>query len=101
MPLFYERRGFLHSSGRLSYHGIKSGFGFCQFEEKPLVNDQYYWLGVFLQDSISVSREDLALSMVETTLETSSVSASVQVMILREYKSIMQLRYTKPSVVHM
>ena len=22
-PLFYERRGFLHSSGRLSDHGIK------------------------------------------------------------------------------
>ena len=28
-----------------------SGFSFRQFEEKPLVNDQYYWLGVLLQDS--------------------------------------------------
>ena len=53
------------------------------------------------QMTASVSREDLALSMVEITVDTSSVSASVQAMILREYKSIMQLRYTKPSVVQM
>ena len=24
---------------------------FCQFKKQPLINDQYYWLGVFLQDS--------------------------------------------------
>ena len=27
------------------------GFSFCQFKKQPLINDQYYWLGVFLQDS--------------------------------------------------
>ena len=26
------------------------GFSFCQFKKQPLINDQYYWLGVFLQD---------------------------------------------------
>jgi len=28
-----------------------SGFSFCQFKKQPLINNQYYWLGVFLQDS--------------------------------------------------
>ncbi len=28
-----------------------SGFSFCQFKKQPLINDQYYWLGIFLQDS--------------------------------------------------
>ena len=28
-----------------------SGFSFCQFKKQPLIKDQYYWLGVFLQDS--------------------------------------------------
>ena len=28
-----------------------SGFSFCQFKKQLLINDQYYWIGVFLQDS--------------------------------------------------
>lgn len=47
----------------------------------------------------SVLRQAFALLIVSITVDTSIVSARVQAMIFLAYKSITQLRYTKPSCV--
>ena len=60
-----------------------------------------YWLprSEWIISGKSVLRQAFALLIVSITVDTSIVSARVQAMIFRAYKSITQLRYTKPSCV--
>ena len=61
-----------------------------------------YWLprSVCIINGKSVLRIALAFSIVFITVETSIVSARVHAIIFLANRSITQLRYTKPSLVH-
>ena len=61
-----------------------------------------YWLprSVCIIKGKSVLRIALAFSIVFITVETSIVSERVHAIIFRAKRSITQLRYTKPSLVH-